>query len=361
MKSKLIFGKNETAIIKGVAILLMLIHHLFMNTEGINYYSQDFFNHLSSIGKICVSIFSFITGYGIYISYEKNSNLNAKKRITKLYIRYWIILLLIFLPMQILAGNFTLTLGTISDYFLNLTGFKTSLNPNAWFLRNWIVFIIIAPLFFKLINKISNIAIESILFIILPAVISLIWSNHFLDALSGILYYIVNEILFSILVYLPFFTMGSIIAKHRLFNKLFVWLDKKSNGVILIILSIAFLVLMYLVPINQFYIYGIYYSYLVVTPIFIITLVILANKLNVKVVNKLLSFFGKHSNNMWLIHGAFYVGIFQPLLYSVKYPLFIFFFLIAISLISSIFTEKIIDLFTLIKCKTPKKINLSLG
>ena len=38
MKSKLIFGKNETAIIKGVAILLMLIHHLFMNTEGINYY-----------------------------------------------------------------------------------------------------------------------------------------------------------------------------------------------------------------------------------------------------------------------------------------------------------------------------------
>ena len=78
MKSKLIFGKNETAIIKGVAILLMLIHHLFMNTEGINYYSQDFFNHLSSIGKICVSIFSFITGYGIYISYEKNNNLNAK-------------------------------------------------------------------------------------------------------------------------------------------------------------------------------------------------------------------------------------------------------------------------------------------
>lgn len=345
MEYKISFGKDETAIIKSVAVSLMFIHHLFLDPEGIDYCNQEFFYNLSAIGKICVSIYSFITGYGIYYSYEKNNSCGAVKRVSRLYIRYWIILLLFYLPMQVIAGDFSFTLDTAFDYAINITGFQTSLNPTSWFLRNWVVFIITAPWLFKVMKKISNIAVELLLFVAVPIAISLIWNNYFLvTTIPDVLYYTVNEVLFSIMVYTPFFTVGSIIAKYKLFDKLFSWLQKNVGKWLLATLSIVVLLFMYIIPINRVYIYGMYYSYLIATPIFIVALVVLINTLNLKSVNKAMGFLGKHSSNMWLVHGAFYLGVFRPILYSVRYPLLILLFLTVISLIASIVTEKLVNL-----------------
>ncbi len=344
MENKLSFGKGETAIVKGVAILLMFIHHLFAETIEADYYSQDFFDTLSVIGKICVSIYSFISGYGIYCSYEKGNSFNVGKRILGLYVNYWIIMLLFYLPMQIISGDFTFTVSNILNYVLNLTSISTSLNPNAWFIRNWTVFIILSPFMFKLLKKLSNITVEVLLFIILPVVISVLWNNYFLLPLPGIAYYFVNELLFSFFVMMPFFTIGFIMARHKVLDKLFSVLEARVNRWVLVALSIAILVSVYFIPINLCYIYGIYYSYLIVTPILIIVFVILVNKLNINIVNKTMSFLGKHSNNMWLVHGAFYVGVFQTILYLPKYPIFILLFLIAITIVASVITEKLAKL-----------------
>lgn len=75
LQQKVGFTKEDTVAIKGIALLMMLFHHCFWNAEFTSQYALDYspFNQESivSIGmffKICVSIFAFITGYGLVLS-----------------------------------------------------------------------------------------------------------------------------------------------------------------------------------------------------------------------------------------------------------------------------------------------------
>ena len=77
-------SKRDSDIIKGMAIVLMFVHHFFCfptwYVDGISYPKltgfAEFFRFPT---KICVSIFAFLTGY----AYSKN-NVGGGKR--KLYI-----------------------------------------------------------------------------------------------------------------------------------------------------------------------------------------------------------------------------------------------------------------------------------
>ena len=58
--------------IKGIAILLMIAHHLFMVGSGKNFIPLNswipvelFF---SVTGKICVGLFAFVSGYGLFLA-----------------------------------------------------------------------------------------------------------------------------------------------------------------------------------------------------------------------------------------------------------------------------------------------------
>lgn len=73
------FTKEDTRVIKGIAVMLMLmlIHHLYffpdrMIGNGLScqlgVWEQNFVQYISAFGKICVSIFFFLSGYGIYKS-----------------------------------------------------------------------------------------------------------------------------------------------------------------------------------------------------------------------------------------------------------------------------------------------------
>lgn len=69
-------SKNTTNLIKGVAILLMLIHHFlgFPNwlVDGVNYPDFKILGENLNVWirystKICVALFAFITGYAYFI------------------------------------------------------------------------------------------------------------------------------------------------------------------------------------------------------------------------------------------------------------------------------------------------------
>ena len=77
------FTKEHTQIAKGVAILMMLYHHLYIIPERIN---NNFFslidqvipNAQSTIAvfcKLCVCIYVFLSGYGLYHSLKKQKSL----------------------------------------------------------------------------------------------------------------------------------------------------------------------------------------------------------------------------------------------------------------------------------------------
>lgn len=77
MDSTFSFDRKQTNISKGVAVLLLLWHHLFFNSETkYDQFTSLFSFHgvpieclLADFCKVCVAIFLFLSGYGLYKSY----------------------------------------------------------------------------------------------------------------------------------------------------------------------------------------------------------------------------------------------------------------------------------------------------
>ena len=64
-------GRNTTEHLKGYLALGVLLHHLYQDTNIINHESiLGFF--MQSLGYYCVSLFFFISGYGLLISLNKH-------------------------------------------------------------------------------------------------------------------------------------------------------------------------------------------------------------------------------------------------------------------------------------------------
>ena len=65
------FNKNVTSQMKAIALLLMLVHHLWREPGFVRFEPIAYGNILRSIGlmsKICVGIFMFLSGYGLIAS-----------------------------------------------------------------------------------------------------------------------------------------------------------------------------------------------------------------------------------------------------------------------------------------------------
>ena len=72
------FSKNDSNVIKGVAIIMMMWHHCFLSGRSDSYIISfwPFFKEqvvaMAGFFKICVSLFAFVSGYGLYQSFNKN-------------------------------------------------------------------------------------------------------------------------------------------------------------------------------------------------------------------------------------------------------------------------------------------------
>lgn len=66
------FTKKDSLALKGIAILMMYVHHFYLSPERWAGYTVDFFPltesmtvYLAEFLKTCVCVFVFITGYGM--------------------------------------------------------------------------------------------------------------------------------------------------------------------------------------------------------------------------------------------------------------------------------------------------------
>ncbi len=106
------FTRTDTKVIKGVAVLLMLMHHLFYFPDNRpysmpevrqtlpNFMGQGLETMLGIFGVICVPIFFFLAGYGLYLQ-TRRDGFRLEMRILAVYTQYWKIFF-IFIPIGFL-------------------------------------------------------------------------------------------------------------------------------------------------------------------------------------------------------------------------------------------------------------------
>lgn len=343
------FTKQKTLQLKGVAILLMLAHHLYTFSDriyighyinsGITIYGIDLAVIIGSFGKICVSIFMFLGGYGLYKSFQKNNFLD---KIINLYKKYWKNFL-IFIPLGFIffcnQNIYTKNIGIstrFNDFSFNklISDFlvlSSNMNGEWWFLKNYFFGLFIGYIFIHIMRKNNNVYKESLVIIV--------W--YILT--NGVLGYIgnltkINNFLFNGVFidngYTIMLLVGILFSKYMIFDKI-SYIFKKYSSLEKCILSL--IAIFSIVYIRVFY-FDISRD-IILTPLFIFFTYNLFDKFNI--INSALEILGKNSTNMWLNHSFFcyYYGFFAKVIYYTNNVIISFVTLLLLSLGSALLTD----------------------
>lgn len=155
-------SKEESTIIKGVAILLMLWGHLFGELEIVTHCSNYIYVFGLPIANVLtracgpVPFFMIVSGYGL--SYTRNHKVltfrSQSKRLLKLYVNYWWILLLF-----VFYGSFAKPdkyPGPVFELIANIVNWHSSYNSVTWFLFPYMLISLSSIEIFRMMDKIGD-------------------------------------------------------------------------------------------------------------------------------------------------------------------------------------------------------------
>lgn len=288
--------RQDTQVMKGIAIIAMLCHHLYgcPPETGEPYYSGVLL-WLGILGKVCVSLFLFCSGYGLAANYKPQAMLDdAKfiaKRLVKFYANYWVIFA-IFVPISIFVfhRSFTDVYGADANIIkcfcldiLGLQGFN-SYNITWWFNQLIIILYLLFPIVYRLIR------IQPIVAVLFGMMLMRVSSHIPFDS-PAICYW-----------QLPFVMgIGWKLYEDK-FPKVSLWLSKHNYVYVLIsIIVLALVVMLRMKPViphwNGTRIDGLLSC--------AIALFVISTLRYIPILMKILAFLGKHSINIYMIHTFF--------------------------------------------------------
>mgnify|MGYP003365918020 FL=1 len=347
------FTKEHTMQMKGIAIIILLFHHCFLNaqrwatvpyeklatTKGWGYYPISFapfsshtIQYLASFSKICVAMFVFMTGYGMWVSYESQKKKTTmsnyiKKRMVTLMTGF----LIIFVVTEILAiptGRFIEVYGhdfrSVVYMIIDALGLAKLLGTPLFCLTWWymslaIVLIMIFPFVHSIMEKYQWIVVVAS--IIVPRAFGFGQST-------------------DLFRYLLAYTLGMYFAQHDLLARIKEKFMEQNMAGKLLSLIVSLIGLAVIIKCRQNAWIG--WKYLDFWDGFAAMYVIVISYiyiLNGKWIVKGLGFLGKHSMNIFLIHSFYRDVFFHEFTYSFYYAWLDYIVLMAISLVTSIVLE----------------------
>ena len=347
------FTKEHTMQMKGIAIIILLFHHCFLNaqrwatvpyeklatTKGWGYYPISFapfsshtIQYLASFSKICVAMFVFMTGYGMWVSYESQKKKTTmsnyiKKRMVTLMAGF----LIIFVVTEILAiptGRFIEVYGhdfrSVVYMIIDALGLAKLLGTPLFCLTWWymslaIVLIMIFPFVHSIMGKYQWVVVVAS--IIVPRACGFGQST-------------------DLFRYLLAYTLGMYFAQHDLLVRIKEKFMEQNVAGKLLSLIVSLIGLAVIIKCRQNAWIG--WKYLDFWDGFAAMYVIVISYiyiLNGKWIVKGLGFLGKHSMNIFLIHSFYRDVFFHEFTYSFYYAWLDYIVLMAISLVTSIVLE----------------------
>ncbi len=334
---------------KGVAILLLLFYHAFEHEEmimklAVNHdpIPKDIFLLLSSFGNICVSMFIAITVYGIVQTIDFNMGLKramdqAGKRFVKLCLGFFTLYLSIII---IFFSYFDLSLvygsGFQSIPFFLADAFGLSalldlpmLNPTWWYMEIAILLIALVPLVVFAYEKLGKGIL--LLALVVPSVFTL---GTDLEP------------------YIFVLAVSIWVAREKVIEKMIEYQKWKS----LRLFVFPFLIIAVILVRQNFMIQSHFLPYVDAVVAWLLVYICIEISARIKILGTMLSFIGKYSMNIFLMHTFIYMLLFQPTLYQLHYAILIYLVLLVICLLYSIVLEFVkAKLIWLSTCYSPKR------
>lgn len=351
--------KQHSQVLYGIAILLMLYHHMFCIPDrlGCDYFSLlgGVETKLAWFAKICVAIYAFISGYAASKfaekSWIKRKSLreifweNCKystKRILSFMKKFWIVFL-IFVPMGVCLGSVSIS---FQEFLKGLFAYNLEIyNAEWWYVNQYLLIMVMFPILDLIVSKIAIwLKIDRRRFLCLTIITIILFIALYVCDVWKIRtsYWDIRLFLYysKTSIYCIIFCLGYIFAKFRLyeFEKLAckAWME-----ILIAIMCIAssFLVRTFLAT-EAFYSLG---DILIIAPI-ILGFCILSKYL--KKFSKVLMWIGKFSTYMWLTHTFYCYYYFREFITVSKISIIMYLQLVMISLLTAVVlteVEKLID------------------
>lgn len=308
----------------------MFAHHLYAFSEGLlngNSYIPliPFFNaelYLGRVGSICVSMFLFLSGYGLFLGSRRSQQSPIRYSLAKVkdfYLTYWLYFL-IFVPIGFIFFKNTTFWNSehlryssdLKTFLMNFLGWSSTYNEEWWFVRVFIITLFfLCPLYIKLAEK--NLTLMIFISLLLLAL--------------GLKVYPWEALGFTL--WQASFALGVVCAKLKFFSSRPIQdLDKFRWTWVMLGLFLCFAIC--LTFRLRFGVFGVKYDFLIV-PLFIYFSVRAVTILHL---NKVFTYLGQYSFPLWLVDPFFCYYYFQDIIYFPRWSLFVFIFLTAMSVLS---------------------------
>ena len=351
------FSRDDTKALKGLAVLMMLFHHMAGFTdrcppdfEGFQtlwrgFAEKGLLGALAGFCNNCVSIFFFLGGYGMYLLW-KDKRFHLGKQIKRLYFAYWRVFVLIVpvaliffrrSPDQAPALSCIYNIHGARQMFVtllaNFTGFNSTLNNEWWFFKSYLCMMPMGVLFCLAMKKTKHPAADLLIVCLIDFIRRVVFAN------------IGNTTLFSGASVHYFFSvflipdtratmlyLGIVFAKHNLLTRIKNIFNRLRFSPVY---GLAVIV-------------GIFYmrSFLtaefidiIYVPLFIAAASVILD--SIPPLKKGMIFFGRHSTNFWLLHTFFCYYFYEAakIVYSTRSPLLDWLILLAFTLGASLVVE----------------------
>lgn len=322
------------------AILMMLLFHCFsqglFENHTINFWplAQSQVVNVAGFCKVCVSLFVFVSGYGLYLSYQKLKNEKryptgwVLEKLIRTLSGYWFILILAWIvctlldrrPYQVYGFETSAFLGVwnMCVEFLGLTKLTGGklLNSHWWYMSAAVAFVVLLPLICAGFEKVGSLCTVGAILIFPRITTGYPGGTNFLS-------------------FLPIFCFGMIFARYDLFRKWRQFWSQRRAGpavnaakfaVMLLLVGVSYKLYYHLpmgmwwdVKFNVFPLLLIlfFYDFLFVCPF----------------LNEVLIFLGKHATNIFLIHAFVRAHYANKLTYSMGHFVLVTMFLLACSFV----------------------------
>lgn len=294
-------SKQESTAIKGVALIMMIIHHSW-NTTLVGHLSlmlatppEKIFDIISGQCKLCVAVFAFLSGWIFWELKEKFCSYRyIARKCIQFLIAYWVVVLCFVLIGIISSDN----MPDIQTFMFNLFGFKVGAKEImhydyvnvvfAWYVRFYVCVLLTTPIILRLISK------ERIHYSVLILVSILLCLITFHRES-----FILKDVLHIYFQWIPCVLVGIFCNKYKWMNSM-----QDKNKYILFFFFIALLCLRF----KKMTFYGDISLDFVLVVFFIYYLKLIFECMNKKNVwFHSLVFLGSLSMNLWYCHSIFFI------------------------------------------------------
>ncbi len=361
-------SRKETTQIKGFAVILLVMHHslAFIKRQPNGYHLKplislqinglSFFEQLGHFGKICVPLFLFLGGYGLFASKFKKEGGEVSilhgfsKTTVRLFTSLWKVFVF-FIPIGLLffhaPGAYCeeeYIYQAFSDrsayaFFSNFFSWSTTYNGEWWFFKYYLFCVFLGYVFLELFKRKKNFYTEIFAVIVWSILVGHIFP--FIRAHIGTQEFLGNPLFDQLFAYntetywnSSMLFMGIVFAKYNVFTtwknllKERMFLEKK-------LLSLLGMVSVFILRIIVLK-YGLD---LILVPLFAFCVIVFLE--DFKWLVRCFGFIGKHSTNIWLVH-TFYCYYFittAKIVYATRNAFFSLLTLMVMCILTSMFLE----------------------